>query len=64
MLDEFAREEKVVSSVPSGLFIGGAWRPAETGATFPVEDPSTGRVLAQVADATPADGMQALEAAA
>lgn len=64
MLDEIAREEKVVSSVPSGLFIGGAWRPAETGATFPVEDPSTGRVLAQVADATPADGMQALEAAA
>lgn len=64
MLDEIAREEKVVSSVPSGLFIGGAWRPAETGATFPVEDPSTGRVLARVADATPADGMQALEAAA
>ena len=64
MLDEIAREEKVVSSVPSGLFIAGAWRPAETGATFPVEDPSTGRVLAQVADATPADGMQALEAAA
>ncbi|MEO5666407.1 MAG: NAD-dependent succinate-semialdehyde dehydrogenase [Nocardioides sp.] len=64
MLDEFAREEKVVSSVPSGLFIGGAWRPAETGATFAVEDPSTGRVLAQVADASPADGMQALEAAA
>jgi len=64
MLDEFAREEKVVGSVPSGLFIGGAWRPAESGATFAVEDPSTGRVLAQVADASPADGMQALEAAA
>jgi succinate-semialdehyde dehydrogenase/glutarate-semialdehyde dehydrogenase len=50
--------------VPSGLFIGGAWRPAESGATFAVEDPSTGRVLAQVADASPADGMQALDAAA
>ncbi len=59
-----ALEEKVVSSVPSGLFIGGAWRPAESGATFAVEDPSTGRVLAQVADASPADGMQALDAAA
>ena len=58
-----ALEEKVVSSVPSGLFIGGAWRPAESGATFPVEDPSTGRVLTDVADASPADGMQALEAA-
>lgn len=56
-------EEKVVSSVPSGLFIGGAWRPAESGATFPVEDPSTGRFLTDVADASPADGMQALEAA-
>lgn len=64
MLEELAREEKVVSSVPTGLFIDGAWRPAETGATFAVEDPSTGRVLAQVADASPADGMQALEAAA
>ena len=36
-------EEKVVGAVPTGLFIGGAWRPAETGATFAVEDPSTGR---------------------
>ena len=60
---DYALEEKVVSSVPSGLFIGGAWRPAESGATFPVEDPSTGRVLTEVADASPADGMQALEAA-
>jgi succinate-semialdehyde dehydrogenase/glutarate-semialdehyde dehydrogenase len=58
-----AREEKVVGAVPSGLFIGGAWRPAETGATFAVEDPSTRRVLAEVADASPADGMQALDAA-
>ena len=57
-------EDKVVGAVPSGLFIGGAWRPAESGATFPVEDPSTRRVLAHVADASPADGMQALEAAA
>jgi len=59
-----AREEKVVGAVPTGLFVGGQWRPAESGATFPVEDPSTRRVLAHVADASPADGMQALEAAA
>jgi succinate-semialdehyde dehydrogenase/glutarate-semialdehyde dehydrogenase len=64
MLDDFAREEKVVRSVPTGLFIGGTWRPAESGATFKVEDPSTGRVLAEVADASPADGMEALAAAA
>ena len=64
MLEEIAREEEVVGSVPSGLFIDGAWRPAESGATFAVEDPSTGRVLARVADASPADGMLALDAAA
>lgn len=64
MLDDFAREEKVVRAVPTGLFIGGTWRPAESGATFKVEDPSTGRVLAEVADASPADGMEALAAAA
>jgi len=58
-----AREEKVVGSVPTGLFVAGQWRPAESGATFAVEDPSTRRVLAEVADASPADGMQALEAA-
>ncbi|MEV0284897.1 MULTISPECIES: NAD-dependent succinate-semialdehyde dehydrogenase [unclassified Kribbella] len=58
------REEKVVGSVPTGLFIGGAWHPAENGTTFAVEDPSTGRVLAHVADASPADGLRALDAAA
>jgi succinate-semialdehyde dehydrogenase/glutarate-semialdehyde dehydrogenase len=58
-----AREKEVVSSVPTGLFVGGQWRPASTGSTFPVEDPSTGGVLTEVADASPADGMQALEAA-
>ena len=63
MLDT-AQEEKVVNSVPTGLFIGGEWRSAAAGATFAVDDPSTGRVLTEVADASPADGLQALEAAA
>jgi succinate-semialdehyde dehydrogenase/glutarate-semialdehyde dehydrogenase len=58
------QEEKVVGSVPTNLFIGGDWQPAENGATFAVEDPSTGRVLAHVADAGPADGLRALDAAA
>jgi len=62
-MDDRAREEKVVSSVPTGLLVGGGWRPAATGATFPVEDPSTGKVLTEVADASPSDGLQALEAA-
>jgi succinate-semialdehyde dehydrogenase/glutarate-semialdehyde dehydrogenase len=59
-----AHEQKVVGAVPTGLFIGGEWQPAENGDTFPVEDPSTGTVLAHVADATPADGLRALDAAA
>ncbi|SOC87496.1 succinate semialdehyde dehydrogenase [Curtobacterium sp. 314Chir4.1] len=52
-----------VEGVPTGLFIGGRWRAASGGATFPVRDPSTGEVLAEVADATPADGIAALDAA-
>jgi succinate-semialdehyde dehydrogenase/glutarate-semialdehyde dehydrogenase len=59
-----AHEQKVVGAVPTGLFIGGEWQPGENGDTFPVEDPSTGTVLAHVADATPADGLRALDAAA
>jgi succinate-semialdehyde dehydrogenase/glutarate-semialdehyde dehydrogenase len=58
-----AQEDKVVGAVPTGLLVGGRWRPAEAGATFTVEDPSTGKVLTEVADASPADGLAALEAA-
>jgi succinate-semialdehyde dehydrogenase/glutarate-semialdehyde dehydrogenase len=58
------RESTVVAQVPQGLLIGGQWRAASTGATFGVEDPSTGGELTAVADASPADGMAALDAAA
>ena len=58
-----AREQQVVSAVPTGLLVGGQWRPAATGATFSVEDPSTGRTITEVADATSADALQALDAA-
>ena len=61
---ENGREAEVVRAVPTGLFIGGQWQPAENAGTLPVEDPSTGSVLAEVADASPADGMRALDAAA
>ncbi|MGH9064045.1 MAG: NAD-dependent succinate-semialdehyde dehydrogenase [Acidimicrobiales bacterium] len=46
------------------LLIGGQWRPARSGATFPVEDPATNQVLAEVADAGPDDARAALDAAA
>jgi succinate-semialdehyde dehydrogenase/glutarate-semialdehyde dehydrogenase len=56
-------ERKVLDSVPTGLLIGGEWRQAASGATTKVEDPATGEVLAEVADAGPEDGMAALTAA-
>ncbi|MBU3675335.1 MAG: NAD-dependent succinate-semialdehyde dehydrogenase, partial [Solirubrobacteraceae bacterium] len=43
--------------------IGGQWRDSTSGATLPVEDPATGEVLCEVADATVADGEAALAAA-
>ncbi|HLR83515.1 MAG TPA: NAD-dependent succinate-semialdehyde dehydrogenase [Nocardioidaceae bacterium] len=55
--------EAVIASVPKQLHINGEWRDAEGGATFDVLDPSTGRVLCSVADATAADGRAALDAA-
>jgi succinate-semialdehyde dehydrogenase / glutarate-semialdehyde dehydrogenase len=58
-----ADEERVVGAVPTGLFIGGTWRPAAGARTLTIDDPSTGKALCEVADASPADGMAALAAA-
>jgi succinate-semialdehyde dehydrogenase / glutarate-semialdehyde dehydrogenase len=45
------------------LFIGGQWRPASDGATFPIIDPSTEQSIAEVASATAADVIDAVEIA-
>ena len=45
------------------LFINGAWRAANRGATFPVENPATNEIIAHVADGGPDDAAQAIEAA-
>jgi succinate-semialdehyde dehydrogenase/glutarate-semialdehyde dehydrogenase len=55
--------ESVIAAVPKQLYIAGAWRDATGGATLSVEDPSTGRELARVADASVEDGKAALDAA-
>ncbi len=55
-------ERAAVASVPDGLFIGGRWLPAAK--SMPVLDPATGRQLRTVADATPEEGIAALDAAA
>ena len=45
------------------LRIGDTWREARSGATFPVEDPATGKVVTEVPDAGVEDGLAALDAA-
>jgi succinate-semialdehyde dehydrogenase/glutarate-semialdehyde dehydrogenase len=56
------RISAVLGAVPKGLLIGGKWIDTEN--TVPVEDPATGEVIAEVADASPAQGIEALDAAA
>ncbi|WP_333908579.1 NAD-dependent succinate-semialdehyde dehydrogenase [Solicola gregarius] len=60
-----ARSEKQRSSTGSarGCSSGGRWRDAEGGATVKIEDPSTGSIIAEVADASVSDGTAALDAA-
>jgi succinate-semialdehyde dehydrogenase/glutarate-semialdehyde dehydrogenase len=59
-----SREQAVLDSVKTQLHIGGEWRDAQGGGTIPVEDPSTGETLVEVADGQPEDAMAALAAAA
>ena len=57
------RESALLAGIPTGVLINGEWRPAASGKTFTVEDPSTGNVLLEVADAGARDGADALDAA-
>jgi succinate-semialdehyde dehydrogenase/glutarate-semialdehyde dehydrogenase len=56
-------EQAVLAAVPKQLFIGGAWRDGREGGTVAVEDPATGDTIAEVADATAEDALDALAAA-
>jgi succinate-semialdehyde dehydrogenase / glutarate-semialdehyde dehydrogenase len=58
-----ARETAVVDQVPKDLWIGGGTQPAAGGRVLIVDDPSTGEPLAEVADASAADGLAALDSA-
>ena len=53
--------QKALDRTPA-LFINNQWVVA-SGATIPVEDPSTGRIISQIADATDAEVDRAVEAA-
>src|SRR5256885_15272192 len=56
------QEQAVVDKGEKRPLIGGEWRDA-SGGTLEVEDPATGEAIAEVADATPEDAMEALDAA-
>src|SRR5579864_4096202 len=55
-------EQRVLDQVPKQLYIAGQWRDGSKGA-IPVEDPSTGETLVEVADASTDDAKAALDAA-
>ncbi|MFC5503486.1 NAD-dependent succinate-semialdehyde dehydrogenase [Lysinimonas soli] len=56
-------ESELLAEVPAKLFIGGRWVDSTSGRALTVSDPSTGATLKTIADATPADGAAALDAA-
>lgn len=60
---DYSQVQDLIDSLPMGLWLDGANVAASDGATFPVQDPATEEVLAQVADGTSADWMRALELA-
>ncbi|MAN47633.1 MAG: NAD-dependent succinate-semialdehyde dehydrogenase [Hyphomonas sp.] len=51
------------SDIPTDLHIAGQWREARTGQRIDVFDPSTGAVIARVADASVEDALDAVRAA-
>ena len=56
-------ETELLAKVPTKLFIGGEWVDSTSGRAIDVHDPATGSVLLTIADASPADGISALDAA-
>ncbi|WP_165066142.1 NAD-dependent succinate-semialdehyde dehydrogenase [Marisediminicola senii] len=59
-----ADEVALLARVPTRLFIGGEWVESTSGRGLAVSDPSTGGELLTVADASIADGLRAMDAAA
>lgn len=62
-MNDPASPDTMDNSMRTGCFIGGQWRAASDLASFDVEDPATGRVIASVSSASVDDGLAAVEAA-
>jgi succinate-semialdehyde dehydrogenase / glutarate-semialdehyde dehydrogenase len=58
-----ATDRALPLELPTGLLVDGQWGPAGGELTFAVVDPGDGSILAEVPDASPADGARALDAA-
>jgi succinate-semialdehyde dehydrogenase / glutarate-semialdehyde dehydrogenase len=58
-----ATETTLLESVPDGLFVGGEWRSAASGATLDVYDPATGESIKTIANGGVEDGAAAMDAA-
>lgn len=58
-----ANVDQLLARVPKGLLIGGQWRDASDGATYDVENPATGEVIATLASGTSDDARAAMDAA-
>lgn len=56
-------EDMTLQNLPTGLFIGGAWRSGSRPGLIPVSNPSDGSVIAEVADADESDARAAVDAA-
>ena len=55
--------DKLISSVPTNLYIGGQWVPSADGNRIPIVDPATEKVIADVASGAAADATSAVDAA-
>ncbi|MGW4242746.1 NAD-dependent succinate-semialdehyde dehydrogenase [Nocardia sp. NPDC004722] len=55
--------DRISDLIPTGVWIDGAAAPAVSGSSFAVRNPATGEVLTEVADASGADALRALDSA-
>jgi succinate-semialdehyde dehydrogenase/glutarate-semialdehyde dehydrogenase len=58
-----ARETELLEKVPDKLYIGGKWVAGSAAEPIRVYDPATGDVIKTIANATPEDGIAALDSA-